>query len=285
MTTVFVFVLWLALILGCVSTGPNNKNAASSKPPGKCQPLELTVKTPDGGNLVDSVAVRRDDSGTLTAKWRTTLPAGTESMIDVGLWRPEPKKDIPNGPLLDGAGSENTSCDGTIITTKKPFDNDGSGFNQGQYYLALTVIDNEVWKQPQATKDALAAAKGKVKGLTKQTLIPGLGLDLTARFELPPCEGLPPTVFKPRAISSLPSANDSSGGYGVTLAGYNHIKTGMTYAQVVKILGEDGVELSSNDIGGYRTVMYQWKGEDGISNMNAMFQNGRLISKAQFGLR
>jgi hypothetical protein len=30
--------------------------------------------------------------------------------------------------------------------------------------------------------------------------------------------------------------------------------------------------------------MYAWQNADG-SNMNAMFQNDRLISKAQFGLR
>jgi hypothetical protein len=30
--------------------------------------------------------------------------------------------------------------------------------------------------------------------------------------------------------------------------------------------------------------MYSWKNADG-SNMSAMFQNGQLIAKAQFGLR
>lgn len=64
----------------------------------------------------------------------------------------------------------------------------------------------------------------------------------------------------------------------------------MTYAQVVKILGKEGTKLSSRDIAGIQTVMYQCYG-DGISgsvlgaNMNAMFQDGRLVTKAQFGLR
>jgi TM2 domain-containing membrane protein YozV len=34
---------------------------------------------------------------------------------------------------------------------------------------------------------------------------------------------------------------------------------------------------------GYTTIMYSWKNPDG-SNMSAMFQNGELVSKAQFGL-
>ena len=60
----------------------------------------------------------------------------------------------------------------------------------------------------------------------------------------------------------------------------------MTYAQVVQILGKEGEELSSNEIGGYKTVMYKWDGNAGWgANMNAMFQNSKLNSKSQFGLK
>ncbi|MBT9547981.1 MAG: DUF3862 domain-containing protein [Candidatus Sericytochromatia bacterium] len=71
----------------------------------------------------------------------------------------------------------------------------------------------------------------------------------------------------------------------VTMANYNRLKTGMSYEQVVAILGKAGTELSSNDIAGYQTVMYQWEGDSFASNMNAMFQNGKLMQKAQFGLK
>jgi len=60
----------------------------------------------------------------------------------------------------------------------------------------------------------------------------------------------------------------------------------MSYSQVVSILGSQGTEMSSSDIAGYSTVMYSWDGEGGFgANMNATFQNGELVSKAQFGLK
>ena len=70
----------------------------------------------------------------------------------------------------------------------------------------------------------------------------------------------------------------------VDMAAYSQLQTGMSYEQAVEILGKPGTELSSNEIGGTRTVLYQWDAGFG-ANMNAMFQDGQLIQKAQFGLR
>ena len=71
---------------------------------------------------------------------------------------------------------------------------------------------------------------------------------------------------------------------GVTLAAYMQIQNGMTYEQVREIIGTAGEEISRSNIAGYSTVMYSWKNWNG-SNMNAMFQNDQLVTKAQFGLR
>jgi hypothetical protein len=70
---------------------------------------------------------------------------------------------------------------------------------------------------------------------------------------------------------------------GLTKANYLRIQTGMTYAEVIEILGEPGEELSRNELAGTTTIMYAWKRWTG-ANMNALFQNGRLVQKAQFGL-
>jgi hypothetical protein len=70
----------------------------------------------------------------------------------------------------------------------------------------------------------------------------------------------------------------------VTLSEYNAIVEGMSYGDVARAIGDTGEELSRSEIMGTTTVMYQWKNSNG-SNMNAMFQDGRLVSRAQFGLR
>lgn len=77
----------------------------------------------------------------------------------------------------------------------------------------------------------------------------------------------------------------------VTKSEYDQLNEGMSYSQVVSLIGNDGVENSSgtmNGIPGFmesiKTVVYSWQNPDG-SNMNAVFQNDKLITKAQFGLR
>jgi Domain of Unknown Function with PDB structure (DUF3862) len=69
----------------------------------------------------------------------------------------------------------------------------------------------------------------------------------------------------------------------VSKADYDAIQPGMSYSSVSEMIGSPGEELSRTDLAGYTTIMYAWKNVNG-SNMNAMFQNDRLVDKAQFGL-
>jgi hypothetical protein len=82
---------------------------------------------------------------------------------------------------------------------------------------------------------------------------------------------------------STPKPEDTT---GVNMKNYSKLQSGMSYEEVVAILGQNGEEISSNDIAGYKNVMYKWNGDSGFgANMNAMFQNGKLIQKAQYGLQ
>lgn len=86
--------------------------------------------------------------------------------------------------------------------------------------------------------------------------------------------------------SASASSEEEPTDAGVTMAGFEQLQTGMSYSEAVAILGGPGKEISRSDLGGTSTVMYQWEaGGFSVGNMNAMFQNGRLVSKAQFGLR
>lgn len=72
----------------------------------------------------------------------------------------------------------------------------------------------------------------------------------------------------------------------ITKAEFLKIENGMTYEQVIEIIGSEGELLSETGDKGsdYHTVMYQWKGKGFGASANATFQGGELISKAQFGL-
>ena len=80
------------------------------------------------------------------------------------------------------------------------------------------------------------------------------------------------------------TAAEVSAPKGVTMAQFKQLQNGMTQAQVEQILGGPGEEMSSSELAGVKTVMYQWEGAGFGANMNVMIQNGRLVQKAQFGL-
>lgn len=67
---------------------------------------------------------------------------------------------------------------------------------------------------------------------------------------------------------------------------YTKIETGMTYDEVCKIVGSYGYEMARTEMVGYQTVIVAWDGEGSIgANANVTFQNGKVIAKAQAGLR
>lgn len=92
----------------------------------------------------------------------------------------------------------------------------------------------------------------------------------------------PPTTGAATEVTG--AAAEGPAAPALTMDGYNRIKTGMTFEQVTAIIGQPSQEMSRNELAGTETVMYMWEGMLG-ANMNAMFQNGKLVQKAQFGLR
>ncbi|MBD8520553.1 DUF3862 domain-containing protein [Lysinibacillus fusiformis] len=67
---------------------------------------------------------------------------------------------------------------------------------------------------------------------------------------------------------------------------FKQIKDGMTYEEVVKIVGAEGNIMSETGSAGepHHTVMYEFETDGVMSSSTMMFQGGKLINKAQFGV-
>ena len=70
----------------------------------------------------------------------------------------------------------------------------------------------------------------------------------------------------------------------MTLEKFNKIKTGMTYKQVVSIIGEDGKLSTESSYGGQTMKIYYWYASNGISNATVSFMNNKVTAKSQIGL-
>ena len=70
----------------------------------------------------------------------------------------------------------------------------------------------------------------------------------------------------------------------ITNADFIEIGTGWSYDRVKTVFRTDGKEVSRVELGGISTVVYQWTNADG-SNAIVTFQDGKLVSKAQAGLK
>ncbi len=72
----------------------------------------------------------------------------------------------------------------------------------------------------------------------------------------------------------------------MTLDIYNQITTGMTYQEVVNLVGAAGSLMSEVSLDGVeRTAIYSWDGQGALgANANVTIQGEKVVSKAQFGL-
>jgi hypothetical protein len=74
---------------------------------------------------------------------------------------------------------------------------------------------------------------------------------------------------------------------GISKEEFDQIQAGMSYEEVVKIIGGKGSVQSESGAPGdqYHTVSYQFKGENGFgSNAMITFQGDKMYNKAQAGL-
>ena len=71
----------------------------------------------------------------------------------------------------------------------------------------------------------------------------------------------------------------------ITKSEYEKLATGASYQEAVQIIGQSGTESSRVEIEGAPvTVSYTWQNPNG-SNAIMTFQDGKLVTKAQAGLK
>lgn len=73
---------------------------------------------------------------------------------------------------------------------------------------------------------------------------------------------------------------------GVTLANYDRLGTGAaTFEDATITFGSAGKLQESSEMGGKKIETYSWSSDDGAGRISAIFENSRLVSKSQYGLR
>lgn len=93
-----------------------------------------------------------------------------------------------------------------------------------------------------------------------------------------------PTPTPTPEPTSTPATKEYNS-YKISLSEYSRLTTGMSYSKVVEIIGSSGELLSESSIGGITAEVYSWDGEGSLgANANIVFSNGKLQSKAQYGL-
>jgi hypothetical protein len=102
-------------------------------------------------------------------------------------------------------------------------------------------------------------------------------------------QGRTPTSSSPSVpnTSTTPTngsspAKTSSG--GLSLNKYNQIKKGMTYQEVVSILGSEGTQVTSSGEGEYKVETYKWEDEE-FQFLSVVFMGDKVYSKVESGLK
>jgi hypothetical protein len=116
-----------------------------------------------------------------------------------------------------------------------------------------------------------------------------LGCNCQSKLQELAEQGRTPTSSSPSVsnTSTTPTngsspAKTSSG--GLSLNKYNQIKKGMTYQEVVSILGSEGTQVTSSGEGEYKVETYKWEDEE-FQFLSVVFMGGKVYSKVESGLK
>lgn len=156
----------------------------------------------------------------------------------------------------------------------------------------LTASDAEVALSETRVVQSAPSASTKrgcgFYGLAAIGIFVGLGVLGAIVGPRKPNPNLAPTASGIEAgkVSSAESQVSVSNDPGISATEFAQLRNGMTYEQAQSIVGSSGELVSDSEIAGIHTFAVKWDGERGLgANANVMFQNNKLVMKAQAGLR
>ncbi len=88
--------------------------------------------------------------------------------------------------------------------------------------------------------------------------------------------------FSTPTVNQTPSVK--KGEYDVTMAKYNQISVGTSRADVERILGGKGTEISNTTGGGVRFTVNKWEG-DNFKSIILSFRDDKVMTRSQVGLK
>jgi hypothetical protein len=94
-----------------------------------------------------------------------------------------------------------------------------------------------------------------------------------------PVEAVPP-VSGPDAET----APNSVAGGSLSRANYEKIKEGMTLGEVEKILGGEGLKVSTMTVNGRETEIYKWTNDNFKSYIDVVFEKNKVVEKKEKGI-
>jgi len=93
-----------------------------------------------------------------------------------------------------------------------------------------------------------------------------------------------PYVSNTDSSPTTTSSPTTSSSGGLTKAKYEQLKNGMTYKEVVAILGKEGEETSSSQVGSTKIATMKWQGNN-YEYIFVNFSNDKMTFKSQANLK
>ena len=82
---------------------------------------------------------------------------------------------------------------------------------------------------------------------------------------------------------SMPAPKKSTANISKTT--FEKVKVGMTLGEVEKVLGEEGMLVSTMDVNGRKTQIYKWSNDNFTSYIDVTIENTKVVEKKNKGLK